>query len=132
MMTQKFAHVEKPWEEKWQPVVEGVDGAEEKPNGPLTQHQHEQIINNIASLTLGGEAAASAHVVTRQQQRQNEAKADTVADTITRQQQRQIEAKADTVADLSNKPASSSKATNVIKNDKKQTRSNIPKGFFKI
>jgi hypothetical protein len=58
----------------WQPVVEDVDSAEEKPTGPLTQYQHDQIISNIANLTLGGEATAKAHVVTWQQQRQNEAK----------------------------------------------------------
>ena len=71
-------------------------------------------------------------MVTRQQQRQNEAKADTVADTITRQQQRQNEAKADTVADISNKPAWSSKVTKVIKNDKKQACNRMPRGFFRI
>jgi hypothetical protein len=36
--------------------------------------QHDDIIRNIANLTLGGEAAAKTHVVTRHQQRQNEAK----------------------------------------------------------
>ena len=59
----------------WPPVVEDVDSAEEKPTGPLTtQFQHDEIIRNIANLTLGGEAAAKAHVVTRQQQRDHEAK----------------------------------------------------------
>ena len=58
----------------WPPVVESVEGAEEKPAGPLTQHQHDIILSNLANLSLGGEAAAKVHVVTRQQQRQNEAK----------------------------------------------------------
>ena len=48
----------------WPPVVEDVDSAEEKPTGPLTQFQHDEIIRNIANLTLGGVAAAKAHVVT--------------------------------------------------------------------
>ena len=51
----------------WPPVVEDVDSAEEKPTGPLTQFQHDEIIRNIANLTLGGEVAAKTHVVTRQQ-----------------------------------------------------------------
>ena len=44
----------------WPPVVEDVDSAEEKPSGPLTQFQHDEIIRNIANFTLGGEAAAKA------------------------------------------------------------------------
>jgi hypothetical protein len=58
----------------WPPVVESVEGAEEKQAGPLTQHQHDIILSNLANLLLGGEAAAKVHVVTRQQQRQSEAK----------------------------------------------------------
>ena len=95
------------------PVVEDVDSAEEKPTGPLTQYQHDQIISSITKLTLGGEAV-KAHVVTRQQQRQNEAKL------------------ANTDADPSSKVDSSSKVAKVIKNDKKQTSNRMPKGFFRI
>ena len=58
---------------KW-PLVESVEGAEEKPVGPLTQHQHDLILSNLANLSLRGKAAGKVHVVTRQQQRQNEAK----------------------------------------------------------
>jgi hypothetical protein len=39
----------------WTPVVESVEGAEEKPVGPLTQHQHDLILSNLANLSLGGE-----------------------------------------------------------------------------
>ena len=56
----------------WSLVVESVDGAEENPVGHLTQYKHERILSNISHL-LGGEAAANAHVVTRQQQGQNKA-----------------------------------------------------------
>ena len=98
----------------WPPVVQDVDSAEEKPTGPLTQYQHDQIISNIAHLTLGGAAAAKAHVVTRQQQRQNEAKL------------------ANTDADPSSKVDPSSTVTKVIRHDKKQTSYRAPKGFFRI
>ena len=54
--------------------MDSAEGAEEKPAGPLTQHQHDIILINLANLSLGGEAAGKIHVVTRQQQRQNEAK----------------------------------------------------------
>jgi hypothetical protein len=40
----------------------------------LTQHQHDIILGNLANLSLGEEVAAKVHLVTRQQQRQNEAK----------------------------------------------------------
>jgi hypothetical protein len=56
----------------WPLVVESVDGAEENLVGNLTQYQQERILSNISHLTLGGEAAANAHVVTCRQQRQNE------------------------------------------------------------
>ncbi len=46
----------------WPPVVEDVDSAEEKPTGPLTQYQHDQIISNIAHLTLGGEKQQRRHM----------------------------------------------------------------------
>ncbi len=51
-----------------------MEGAEEKPAGPLTQHQHDIILNNLTNLSLGGDTATKVHVATRQQQRQNEAK----------------------------------------------------------
>ena len=101
-------------------MVEGVDGAEAKPTGPLTQYQDEQIISNIANLTLGGEAAAKtheaaakAHVATRQQQRRNEAKLE------------------NTVADPSSKEDSSREVTKVIKNDKRQAGKRVSKGLFR-
>ena len=56
------------------PVVESVVGAKEEPVGPLTQHQHDLILSNLANLSLGGQAVANVHVKSRQQQRQNEAK----------------------------------------------------------
>ena len=89
-------------------MVEGVDGVEEKPTGPLMKYQHDQIISNIANLTLGGEAAVKTHVVTRKQQRQNEAKLE------------------NTDADPSNKVDSSSKVAKVIKDDKKQAGNRVP------
>jgi hypothetical protein len=42
------------------PVVESVEGAEKKPAGSLTQHQHDVILSNLANLSLGGEAAVKA------------------------------------------------------------------------
>ena len=52
---------------------------------------------------------------------------------VTRQQQRQIEAKlANTVADASNSADSCSKVTKAIQNDNKQEGNRVPKGFFRI
>ena len=52
---------------------------------------------------------------------------------VTRQQQRQNEAKlANTDADPSSKVDPSSKAASLIQNDKKQTSNRVPKGFFRI
>ena len=99
----------------WPPVVESVERAEEKAVGPLTQHQHDLILSNLANLSLGGGSAAKVHGVTRQQQRQNEAKL---------------------CNDDNDKCESSEKKKEVVKvvKDVKEQRkgasNRVPKGFF--
>jgi hypothetical protein len=94
-----------------------VEGAEEKPDGPLTQHQHDIILNNLANLSLGGEAAATVHVVTRQQQRQNEAKLSKDDGDGKCQSSEEKEVV---------------KITKDVKEQRKGTSNKMPKGFFRI
>jgi hypothetical protein len=101
----------------WPPIVENVEDAEEKSVGSLNQQQHDIILSNLANLSLGGEAAAKVHVVTRQQQHQNEAKLSN---------------------DDTEKCKSSEKKKKVVKvakdvkEQRKSTSNTVPKGFFRI
>jgi hypothetical protein len=102
----------------WPPVVESVESAEEKPAGPLTQHQHDIFLSNLANLSLGGEAAGKVHVVTRQQQHQNEAKSSNDDDN---EKCKSSEKKEEVV-----------KVAKDVKEQRKGTSNKLPKGFFRI
>jgi hypothetical protein len=102
----------------WPPVIDGVDGAEVKPAGPLTQHQHDTILNNLANLSLGGEAAAAkVHVVTRQQQRQNQAR---------------LSNDDDDGKSVSSEKKEVVKVGKNVKEQKKSTSNKMPRGFCRI
>ena len=72
---------------------------------------------SLANLSLGREAAAKVHVVTRQQQRQNEAKLSNDDNEICKSSEKKKEVV---------------KVAKDVKEQRKGTINKVPKGFFRI